>query len=78
MFLMYAQTKTTRQCTVCKDTVVCYQPYSILGLPVPDANLMVVPIILHLVPAEVKIILEDIYDQMLVEEGDADFDMLDD
>ena len=62
MFLMYGQTKTTRQCTTCKDTVVCYQPYSILGLPVPDANLMVVTIILHLVPAEIKIILEDIYD----------------
>jgi hypothetical protein len=31
-----------------------------LSLPVPNSNLIVVPIVIHLLPPELKLILEDI------------------
>ena len=60
---MYGQTKTERECTVCHSIVIQYQPYSMLTLPVPNANLIVIPVILYTVPQEIKMVVEDICDQ---------------
>lgn len=59
-FLMYGQMKEERVCKVCNHSVIQYQPYMMLSLPVPNSNLIVVQIVAHVLPQEVNMVLDDI------------------
>ena len=59
VFLFYGQIKSTIECQKCHNKKVSYDPFSVISLPVPNANSLLLPIIVNTLPTELYKILND-------------------
>lgn len=67
VFVFYGQNKSLITCDVCDHHRVSYSIFSNISLPIPNANTLILPILIYQIPSELSTILRKHMNQMLQE-----------
>mmetsp|Transcript_39660 Transcript_39660/g.51967 ORF Transcript_39660/g.51967 Transcript_39660/m.51967 type:complete len:161 (+) Transcript_39660:2755-3237(+) len=65
VFIFYGQSKSLITCDVCENARVNYGVFSNLGLPIPNANTLILPVLIYQIPSELSSILRKHVNEML-------------